>query len=136
VIELGVDASVVLKWIQPARERYSSEAESLWSAYEEGRAAFVAPPLLFLEVMNVAARGWKWAEPTLLDLAERLQAFRIEVVEPALPSVASWAARGLTAYDAAYVALAADRGVPLVTDDREILEVAPEVARPLTGFHL
>lgn len=38
---------------------------------------------------------------------------------------------GLTAYDAAYVALAEERAVPLLTDDETIVKVAGEIARPL-----
>jgi predicted nucleic acid-binding protein len=42
-------------------------------------------------------------------------------------------ARGLTAYDAVYVAAAEEREIHLVTDDRTILTVAREVARPLVA---
>ncbi len=48
--------------------------------------------------------------------------------------VARWTAAGLTAYEAAYVALAKEMRVPLVTDDRLILERAPTVARALTDW--
>lgn len=44
-----------------------------------------------------------------------------------------WTARGLTAYDAAYVALAEAEAVRLVTDDDRILAVAPAVAMSLSG---
>jgi len=54
-----------------------------------------------------------------------------EVGEPELQLVASWVARGLTAYDAAYVALAEERDLVLVTDDEAIMEIANEIGRPL-----
>lgn len=54
-----------------------------------------------------------------------------EVVDPDLKAVARWTGAGLTAYDAAYVALAESSGASLVTDDQAILEVAAEVTRPL-----
>ncbi len=47
--------------------------------------------------------------------------------------MATWVARGLTAYDAAYVALAEERDLALVTDDETIIELAPEISRPLVG---
>jgi hypothetical protein len=54
--------------------------------------------------------------------------------EPDLGRVARWTARGLTAYDAAYVALTDAEALPLVTDDDEIVRVAPEVAFALEGI--
>lgn len=70
-----------------------------------------APPTLLLEVLNVAGRKW--------------------LVGPDLPAVARWVGRGLSAYDAAYVAVAEAAGVELVTADRRIVEVAPGIARDL-----
>ena len=42
-----------------------------------------------------------------------------------------WVGRGLTAYDAEYVALAAARSCALITDDAQILAAAPSVASAL-----
>ena len=53
------------------------------------------------------------------------------MAEPELDAVASWVARGLTAHDAVYVALAEERGLPLVSDDQAILETASGIARSL-----
>lgn len=41
---------------------------------------------------------------------------------------------GLTAYDATYVALARSLGVPLVTEDKQILRACPDVARSMRQF--
>lgn len=51
-----------------------------------------------------------------------------ELVEPELDGIARWAARGLTAYDSAYVAAAEQTGAQLITDDDEIARAAPELA--------
>lgn len=88
-----------------------------------------APPLLFLEAINVAARRWRWEEGLIVGLPRRLQLLGLNIAEPDLQAIASWAARGLTAYDATYVALAEARGVPLLTSDRKILGTAPAIAR-------
>lgn len=61
-----------------------------------------------------------------------MTALGFDVVEPDLADVAGWTARGLTAYDAAYVAVAHAAGLPLVTDDRDILRVAEMLAVPVT----
>jgi predicted nucleic acid-binding protein len=55
------------------------------------------------------------------------------LIEPELSRVAYWTARGLTAYDAAYVAVAEANKAPLVTDDDRIVAVADEVATALAG---
>ena len=49
------------------------------------------------------------------------------------PRLAHWSAKGLTAYDAAYVALAEQTGARLVTDDAEIVPTAPDLAIALTA---
>src|SRR5919198_308392 len=90
--------------------------------YQAGRLAVVVPALLFLELLNVAGRRWGWGELALGELAGALDDLLFEVAEPELAGVAAWVARGLTAYDAACVALAEERAVPLVTDDEAIVK--------------
>jgi predicted nucleic acid-binding protein len=130
--EVVLDASVVLKWFA-AEQRGSVEARQLRSEYEAGRLFVAVPALLFLELLNVAGRRWRWDEDALLELAEALDDLAFDVGEPGLHSVASWVARGLTAYDAAYVALAEERGLALVTDDETMVALAGEITRPLVG---
>jgi predicted nucleic acid-binding protein len=130
--EAVLDASVVLKWFV-TEQRGSSEARKLRHDYEAGRLSVVVPALLFLELLNVAGRRWRWDEEALLELADALGDLSFEVGEPELQLVATWVARGLTAYDAAYVALAKERGLALVTDDDTITELAPEISRALVG---
>ena len=128
--EVVLDASVVLKWFS-AEQRGSFEARALRDEYEAGQLSVVAPSLLFLELLNVARRRWRWEAEAVAELSETLADLSFEVSEPELPSVALWVSRGLTAYDAAYVALAEKRELALVTDDATIVEVAPEVSRRL-----
>jgi predicted nucleic acid-binding protein len=131
VTEAVLDASVVLKWFARTPERGQPEARALRGDYQGGRLAVVVPSLFFLELLNVAGRRWGWDELALGELAGALQDLLFEVAEPELAQVAAWAFRGLTAYDAAYVALAEERAVPLLTDDDTIVKVAGEIARPL-----
>jgi predicted nucleic acid-binding protein len=128
--EVVLDTSVVLKWFA-VEQRGSGEAHELRDEYEAGRLSVAVPALLFLELLNVAGRRWRWDEEALQELADSLDDLLFEVAQAELQSVASWVARGLTAYDAAYVALAEERGSPLVSDDQIILDTAREVARPL-----
>src|SRR6185503_8757493 len=65
----------------------------------------------------------------LQELAEALDDLSFDLVEPDLGAAARWVAVGLTAYDAAYVAVAEAAALPLITSDRTILDVAPGIAR-------
>ena len=105
----------MLRWCSSgSRPNSGGQARLASSAttYEAGRLSVVVPALLSLEIVNVAGRRWRWDEEALLDLAEALGDLSFGVGEPDLQLVASWVARGLTAYDAAYVALAEQRGHP------------------------
>lgn len=118
-----VDASVVLQWF--GEEEHAQEARAL--ASEE----LLAPSLLYVEVLNVAGRKWRWQEEALFELLHQLDRSGVAIEDPPLPGVVRWVARGLTAYDASYVALAEAHECGLVTADAGILELAAEIARPL-----
>jgi predicted nucleic acid-binding protein len=125
VTEAVLDASVVLKWFHSEGEKNLEAARRLRKRFEAGELRVLAPPLLWLEVLNVAARRWRWTQDQLEQLATSLPELGFEVLEPELPDVARWTACGLTAYDAAYVALAERTGVELITDDAEVVRLAP-----------
>lgn len=131
--ELVLDASVVLKWSSPRPERHRAAALELLRDYVDGRLAVLAPRLLGLEVMNVSGRAWRWRDARLVAVAEELARLRFRIVEPELVDVARWIGAGLTAYDAAYVAVAEAAGVELVTDDAQLVAAAPSIARRLAA---
>ena len=131
MIEAVLDASVVLKWFRGPGERHLEAARSLRTAFEAGELLVFAPPLIRLEIINVAGRRWAWEETALVELAAALHDLRFELVEPVLEGVARWTGRGLTAYDAAYVAVAEAAGLRLITDDEVILAAAPQLADAL-----
>jgi predicted nucleic acid-binding protein len=132
--EAVLDASVVLKWFGGRGEDLEREALAMRATYVEGNLVVLAPALLALEVLNAAARRWRWPTPQVVELATRLDQIGFEWREPDLERVAVWTGKGLTAYDAAYVALAEQCGIDLWTDDAGILDVASPVARPLAGW--
>jgi predicted nucleic acid-binding protein len=79
--------------------------------------------------VNVAGRQLRWGADALDEFADQLDRTRFDVLEPELKPIARWVGRGLTAYDATYVALAEQLGIPLITADRTILKMAPRVSR-------
>lgn len=129
--ELILDASVVLKWFSSADEQHSMAAREIRNRYRAGETNVTVPSLLFLELLNVAGRRWGWDTDALAQLASALDDLGFDVGEADLAAIAAWTSRGLTAYDAAYVALAESYGLPLITDDERILSLAPGVAQPL-----
>ena len=131
--ELVLDASVVIKWFHADGERNLEAAQALRSRFEDGDIHVLAPPLIWLEILNVAARSWRWDSGSLEQLASTLPDLGFELVEPELESVAHWSAAGLTSYDAAYVTVAEGAGVQLVTDDSQIVGIAPDIAIALAA---
>lgn len=126
--EAVLDASVVLKWFHSDGEKHIGAARELREQFEAGDLRVLAPSLLWLEILNVAARRWRWTASQLERLVAALSELGFELVEPELDGIARWAACGLTAYDAAYVVAAEQTGAQLITDDDEIARAAPELA--------
>lgn len=126
-----MDASVVLKWFRTDGERHGAAARDLRGRFEAGEIRVVVPPVLWLEILNVAARRWGWRSRELDVLAASLLDLGFELIEPELDGIAEWAGKGLTVYDAAYVVVAEEAGVHLVTDDAGICAVAASIAVPL-----
>jgi predicted nucleic acid-binding protein len=127
-----LDSSVVVKWFTTSAEEDHDRAMALQAMFVKGQLHVIAPRVLMLELMNAAARRWRWTVEQLTALAEDLAALRFELVDPHLKDVARWAARGLSAYDAAFVAVAEAAGVGLVTADRQMVDVAGPIARLLS----
>jgi predicted nucleic acid-binding protein len=128
VSEVVLDASVLVKWFHAAGEDRLDQAGALRGRFESGELRALAPPLIWLEIVNVAARRWSFNQKKLEQLATSLSNLGFELVEPDIAAVARWTARGLTAYDAAYVAVAELTGTKLITDDQQIVAVAPRIA--------
>lgn len=130
---LVLDASVVFKWFRP-QQRHAEMAQLVRDDYAAGRVSVLVPSLLFLEVLNAAARRWSWEGAAVRQLSIELTNLAFDVGEPRLETVAAWTSRGLTAYDAAYVALAEGIGARLVSDDERVTSVAGEIVLPLEAY--
>jgi len=129
--EVVLDASVIVKWFRTTGEQHLQGALGLYHQFSRGELLVLVPPLLFLELLNAAARRWGWDAHRLERFAADLDLLGLEVRQPSLPRIAHWCGRGLTAYDACYVALAQEQRTVVVTDDERIIAVAGGLARPL-----
>lgn len=102
-------------------------------------AGWITHPLCRSEVLNALLHEAKARKIELRDAidaagtAVRLLAERMDGCEPSAILTTAHSS-GLTAYDATYVVLARSLGVPLVTEDRQILRACPDVARSMRQF--
>lgn len=121
-----VDASVVVKWVVP--EDYSEEASMLRDDHLEGVIEAHAPSIILAEsasaLRKYVSRGYvsaEWARKALgllveseLKLAEIDSRLAIQSLEASMEY-------GITVYDALYVVLAMDLGVPFITADERLV---------------
>lgn len=123
-----VDASVAAKW-RLNDEELLDEARLLLNSYLAQETMLFAPSLIRYEVASTFAKARRAGRLTVNDVIDSLQDFfalRIQVLadeDALIISALQLAERlGLSAYDAAYVALAEELGLALVTNDQGILD--------------
>ncbi len=126
VIDVVSDANVTLKWFHAEGEEEVPEARALVAAHQARTVALQVLDLTAYEVGNALLRGRTKATASqvatvLAALAEICPAVRPDADE--LRLAADLATRhGLTLYDAAYAAVAENRGATLATFDGALLK--------------
>ena len=118
-----VDASVVVKWF--VDEEHSEQARRLEEDYVEGKIDILAPTLLDYEVLNALRYSGAFGEEELKEVARVLEDLQLGYV-PVRGNLMGLAVelalkKGITIYDASYVALAVDRGIVLWTADEKLV---------------
>lgn len=119
-----VDASVAVKWFKPHGEQHLEQALDLLAGHRNGALTLAAPSHLRLEVIN--ALWSKSIDATQLGEVARdlddLDLLWFEIDRDLTEHAARIAAETrLTAYDAAYAALALRLDTELVTCDAKLL---------------
>lgn len=128
-----VDANVVIATI--IENTYSADARAVRMADPD----WIVPALWQYEVLNALINECRAGNLSLsgaldaADLAARLLGEQARGC-PSSKILEIASTDRLTAYDATYVALARMLGVPLVTEDRQILRACPDVARSMRQF--
>ena len=130
-----VDSSVTIAWCLP--DEQTAELEVLRE--EALSQALLVPSIWPVEVANVLATAQRQGRITQAGLQltmDILREFNFHVA-------ASWTVQaigsawqpmqtyGLSAYDASYLMLALERGLPLATLDRKLASAAMQMAVPL-----
>jgi len=102
------DASVIVKWF--VEEEYSREARLLREAYAAGTVDIAVPSLLPFEVLNTLKYSGGFGEEELKEVSTVLDDFQFTTYELteelARNSIEIAMRKGVTIYDASYVALA------------------------------
>jgi predicted nucleic acid-binding protein len=126
-VSLVIDASVAAAWVLPDEDNAAADAILHRLAVEGG----IVPSLIWHELRNIllmAARRGRLSEAEVVPSLLRLRRLPLEAVNMAAGGdagiVALAARHRLIAYDAAYVALALNRSLPLATADRALQRAA------------
>jgi len=138
--KIVVDASVVVKWF--VEERYSKEALIIRDSFTEGLVDIIAPSLLYFEVLNALKYSGAFGEDELKKVARILEDYQFTIYELrgayAEKAVEIAMRKGITIYDASYVALALIEEAELYTADEKLLTKTQdlEIAKHLRNFNL
>lgn len=130
-----VDASVAVKWF--VEEEYTREALMLRDSYRDGLIDLIAPSLLPYEVLKALKYSGAFGEDELKEIAKILESLQITLYDLkgdySATTVMVAMRKGLTIYDASYVALGIDKQVTLYTADEKLLE---KIADLHVGKHI
>ncbi len=125
-----VDTSVALKWFIEREEADVPQARRLRAAYASGQCHLRAPELLLIELANALKEGRKYSAKEIHEILESIReydlalvAFRLSTLLRAV-EIASSYGRGVTVYDAFFLAVAIESDSILVTADEAFLRRA------------
>jgi predicted nucleic acid-binding protein len=128
---LVIEASAALKLVRPEAGR--EEVRRLMRERRAAGAHLLVPAIFWLELVNTLARRHRYPAAAILEATYALERVGLETAEigrAGVLAVIDLVHRfGLTAYDAAYVALATASDAELLTADRMVAQAAGERAR-------
>ena len=128
-----VDTNIIVYYL--IRGKRTKAAHDLWNKDPQ----WVVPPLWRAEFMNVlavyTARGGL-TEAECLNLLDNAMAVFVsqEAAVPARLVMETALSSQITAYDSFYVSLARSMNIPLITEDRELLQKFPSLAFTIKEF--
>ena len=133
--EVVIDASVVVKWF--VKEEWSEEAEALRDDYAAGTIDLASSAIMPFEVLNALRYSGAFGEDELVEASEILEDLQVTLYELkgdyARETVKLAMRKGITIYDASYVALAIVRDCVLWTADEKLLRKVADLGQV---FHI
>lgn len=119
--DVVVDTSVVVKWYIP--EQHHERARAIRDDFLDGKHHLCAPTLMPFEAVNALNYSGHYDGDRLVEAADSLGKYGIELVQfqSVGPIAEITASADITAYDAAYVALAVNRATTAYTADTNLL---------------
>ncbi len=135
-----VDASVIVKWF--VEEKYSREASLIRNAYVDGLIDIAVPSLIYYEVLNILKYSGAFGEEELREIARILDDYQFNVYELtgiyAEKTIEYSIRKGVTIYDASYVALADVLDTTLYTADEKLLKKIgkPELVKHISLYKI
>lgn len=120
--DLVIDTSIVVKWFIP--EQYHEPARALRDDFLNGKHDLCAPALMPFEAVNALNYSGHYGGERLHEAATSLDNYGIELVSfgSVGPIAEITNIVDITAYDAAYVALAVERDATAYTADGNLLQ--------------
>lgn len=127
ISEIVIDASVVLKWIPVPKEE---KVEAAWEVYRrllKGEINIIAPAFILIEVLNILIRKRRSDELMVKNVIKLLRECNIQfetlTVGEEISIGQMMIQYKVTAYDALYLLLAKKKKCPLITCDKELLQI-------------
>ncbi|MFA5014872.1 MAG: type II toxin-antitoxin system VapC family toxin [Actinomycetota bacterium] len=125
-MEIVLDASIAVKWFSAKSEDNVEIALEIQRQKILDKLEIMVPDLFFLEITNAFLTRSKFSIDDILMIEESLHKMNLKVIYPD-HTILNSAIRiahtcSLTIYDSFYVAIAKFCEVPLLTEDKKILD--------------
>lgn len=125
-VPIVIDASVAIAYVR--QEPETPTVRAAIADWTHAARPLLVPAMFWYEVVNPLARQHGYSGDSLIAVVEELEALEITTVEPdrtlLLFAIDHLERFGLTAYDAAYLALATIHGAALATLDGRLAAAA------------
>ena len=126
-----IDASVALKWFLPDEE-FGGKAIHLLDRYMANKIVFTGPSILEYELVNgliIARKRGRVPEETVINAIDGFVNLGIKLQNISLlfqKVVNLCKVHNLSVYDASYLAVAVEKGAPLITADERLFNSVKE----------